>query len=262
MNDAIATEPVFRVLAAVGAAPKPPGVSEIRRALGLPLSTAHRLLSSLEQAGYIERYQSSTRYVLGANARQLAHSFFSRFRIREACIPYLQQIAFACGETTSLAVPVGWQSVRIASVPGTNEVVSSHSLGETRPLDASAGGRAMLAVMQADELDRYIAWRAQREPRITATALRRQLDAIRSSGYATEDTVFAPGRAELAIAIRAAERPVAAICIEGPVTAAEARRRDRKDLARWLSIAAGISRLAGEQPELAENPYAHLPPVP
>ena len=115
MNNTVATEPVFRVLAAISAAPRPLGVSEIRRALGLPLSTAHRLLSSLEQAGYIERYQSSTRYVTGANARQLAHSFFSRFRIREACIPYLQQIAFACGETTSLAVPVGWQSVRIAS---------------------------------------------------------------------------------------------------------------------------------------------------
>ena len=260
MNNTVATEPVFRVLAAISAAPRPLGVSEIRRALGLPLSTAHRLLSSLEQAGYIERYQSSTRYVTGANARQLAHSFFSRFRIREACIPYLQQIAFACGETTSLAVPVGWQSVRIASVSGTNDVVSSHSLGETRALDRSPGGLALLAAMPAETLNRFIAWRVAQEPRTTATALRRRLAATRACGYASEETVFAPGRAEIAIAIVANAKPFAAICLEGPVIAADEKRRDKKDVARWLAIAADISRLADEQAALAENHYAHLPP--
>ena len=255
-------EPVFRVLAAISAATRPVGVSEIRRALGLPLSTAHRLLSSLEQAGYIERYQSSTRYVPGANARQLARSFFSRFRIREACIPYLQQLAFACGETTSLAVPVGWQSVRIASVPGTNDIVSSHPPGETLPLDRSSGGLAMLAAMPPDTLNRFLGWRSAQAPRAGVTALRGELAAIRACGYAAQETTFAPGRAEIAIAIVAGGGPVAAICLEGPVIAAEEKRRDRKDVSRWLAIAAGISRLAGEQPELAENHYAHLPPEP
>lgn len=254
------SEQVFRVLAIISAATQPLGVSDIRRALGLPLSTAHRMLTSLEQAGYIERYQSSTRYVLGANARQLAHSFFSRFRIREACIPYLQQIAFACGETTSLAVPIGWQTVRIASVPGTNEVVSSHSLGETLPLDRSPGGMAMLAAMPREHSDRFLAWRAPQEPRINAATLRRQLRQIRDRGYALEETAFAPGRAALAIAIAPAGRAIAAICVEGPVTALEEKRRDRRDIARWLEIAAKITQLAAGQADLAENHYAHIVP--
>lgn len=193
-----------------------------------------------------------------AAARQLAHSFFSRFRIREACIPYLRQIAFASGETTSLAVPIGWQSARIASVSGTNEVVSSHSLGEIRPLDQSPGGLAMLAAMPAAEFTRFLKWRATHEPRRGAAALRRRIREVREHGYAMEQTVFAPGRA--AIAVCAAERPVAAICIEGPVVAFDAKRRDREEVARWLEIAAKVSHLAGEQTDIAENHYAHLSP--
>ena len=251
---------MFRMLTLIGGAVQPLGISEVRRTLGLPLSTAHRLLSSLEQAGYIERYQASTRYVMGRNARQLAHSFFSRFGIRDVCIPYMQQIAFSCGETTSLSIPIGVNSIRIASVPGSNEVVSSHSLGDTRPLDASIGGLAMLASMPKVALDAFLAWRTNVSPAPKIAVLKKQLKQVQACGYAFEETAFSPGRAAMAVAIKVSGHPIAAICLEGPVISIDKRRSGREHVQRWLAIAGEISHLAEEQPGMAKNHYEHIQP--
>jgi len=257
-------EQLFRVLSFVAGLRRPVGVSEVTRALELPLSTTHRLLSTLEKAGYVERYQASTSFVTGPQARQLAHSFFSRFGLREACLPYLRQIAFACGETTSLVVPVGWHCIRIATVTGTKDVVSSHALGDPRLLDQTPGGRSILANLPPERLEAFIAWRSTHAspgaPPPGFRELRSNLRLIRAAGYATGETPFSPGRAEIAMAVCRANQPIAAICIEGPVIYASPRAHDLASIARWQDITSSLSQLANEQSEQLADHYAHLGP--
>src|SRR5258708_11819151 len=143
------------ILETVGAAGRRQGVTEIARALDLAPGTVFRGLDALERAGYVGRYQASSRYVLGGAVNRLRRSLFARFHIREICLPYLQQLAFASGETVSLSVPVGWYAVRIAAAPGLKERTRSPPLGEERHPAQGAAAPAMLAFYPAAQVKRF-----------------------------------------------------------------------------------------------------------
>ena len=126
------TRRALHILEQVGAAEHPLGATEIGRALGISAGTVFRGLDALERAGYVGRFQSSAKFVLGKTVGALRQNLFARFAIRDICMPYLRQLAFASGETASLTVRLGWYGVRIAAAPGTNDVTSS-PLGRIRP---------------------------------------------------------------------------------------------------------------------------------
>src|ERR1700686_4111441 len=119
------TRRALRILGTVGAAERPLGATEIGRALGISAGTVFRGLDALERAGYVARFQSSAKFVLGKTVGALRQNLFARFAIRDICMPYLRQLAFASGETASLTVRLGWYGVGIAAAPGTHEVPSS-----------------------------------------------------------------------------------------------------------------------------------------
>lgn len=250
----------LRILETVGAADRPLGVTEIGRRLDVAAGTVFRGLDALERTGYVARYKSSSRFVLGASAAQLRQSLFARFHLRDICPPYLRQLAFASGETASLNVPVGWYAVRIAAAPGTSEVTSSPPLGEFRTFGQGCAGLALLAYAPPGSAERYVAW-AERNllhPQKLAS-LEQELTAIRARGFALEATEFAAGRAALALPIRTADRAIAAIAIEGPVLDL-AHPFHEPDLPRWSEIAQAVEHLVRAQPTFFENPFAHLDP--
>jgi DNA-binding IclR family transcriptional regulator len=250
----------LRILETVGAAAAPLGVTEIARRLDLPPGTVFRGLDALERSGYVARYQASSRYVLGAATGRLRQSLFAGFHIREVCLPYLRQLAFASGETTSLSVPIGWYAVRVAAAPGTNEVTSSPPLGEVRLLGEGGAAKAILAFAAADAVSRFLAWArhsGRRPP--AAKALTAELDDIRRRGFAIERTEFAAGHAALALPIRDGAQAIAAIAVEGPVLEL-ARPGYHDDLARWIEIVQAIEALVRARPAQFRNPFQHLDP--
>jgi DNA-binding IclR family transcriptional regulator len=248
----------LRILETIGRAERPLGVTEIGRRLAIPPGTAFRGLDALERGGFVGRFQASPRYVLGPTIDRLRQSLFARFPIREACMPYLRQLAFASGETTSLTVAIGWYGVRIAAAPGANEVTSSPPLGAVRPLAQGAAGRAILASMPQGSAAGITEWA---EKRGLGTADARELEAelmsIRQRGFAVEPTAFAPGRAGVALPVRADHHAIAAITIEGPVLDL-ANPRYHDDLDRWTEIVRTLQNLARAHPRLFENPFDHL----
>ena len=250
----------LRILETVGAAAVPLGVTEIARRLDLPPGTVFRGLDALERTGYVARYQSSSRHVLGATVARLRQSLFAGFHIREVCLPYLRQLAFASGETTSLTVPIGWYAVRIAAAPGTNEVTSSPPLGEVQPLYRSAAGKGLLAFDALDAVPRLMGWARRQKLRPPLPgALVAELDEIRERGFAVERTEFAAGHAALAVPVRDGARAIAAIAVEGPVLDL-ARPDYHDDLARWRDIVRAIEGLVRARPALFRNPFQHLDP--
>ena len=249
----------LRILETVGMAERPLGVTDIARRLDLPPGTVFRGLDALASQGYVARFQASSRYVLGEGVGRLRQSLFAGFHIREVCLPYLRQLAFASGETTSLSVPIGWYAVRIAAAPGTNEVTSSPPLGEVRTLGEGAAAKALLALSPPDAVSRFLAWARKRDLRWPAAPLQAELRDIRAHGFAIERTEFAAGHAALALPVRGAQRALAAIAIEGPVLDL-ARPDYHDDFARWIEIARAIETLIRARPALFRNPFEHLDP--
>ena len=246
----------LHILETVAAADQPIGVSAIGRQLDMPPGTAFRGLDALERAGYLMRYQASSKYVLGGAVSALRQNLFARFAIRDVGLPYLRQLAFACGETAALTVRIGWYGLRIAAAPGRNEVTSSPPLGDIRLLGDSGAGRAILAGLGDDDIARCRGF-TLRHGRAWPAAHDADLAAIRARGFAVEPTAFAKGRAALACPIAAEGRAVAAIAIEGPVL--DLTRPDfHDDLPQWRAIVVGVERLGRAHPALFAGPFDHL----
>lgn len=146
---------LFDILELLGSVGEPMTLTAIRQALDLPAATAHRGLATLEQTGFAERYQASTRYRLGPNARLLRQAFFARFDTRDRVLPFLRRLSYGTGETTSFSIRIGWFTVRIAVIVGTNAMLYASPIGEVRRLDDSLAGRAILAALPPVELARF-----------------------------------------------------------------------------------------------------------
>jgi len=248
----------LRILEAIGVADRPLGVTELGRNLAIPAGTAFRSLDALERGGLVSRFQSSPRYVLGPTLNRLRHTLFAQFPIRDVCTPYLRQLAFASGETTSLTVAVGWYGVRIAAAPGVNEVTSSPPLGVAGTLATGGACRAILAFLADGSAARMATW-AQKHalPIPAAHRLEAELVTIRQRGFAIEAAPFAARRASIALPIRAGGGTHAAIAIEGPVLDLD-NPRYHDDLGRWTEIVAAIEDLARIHPALFADPFGHL----
>lgn len=248
----------LQILRAVGTADHPIGVSELARQLRLSGGTAFRSLDALERSGYVRRHQASSRYVPGGMVHRLRQRLFASYPLRNVAMPYLRQLAFASGETSSLTVMVGWYAVRIAAAPGTNDVTSSPPLGQVNTLADNAAGQAILA-FRAD-VDRFAAWAQQPGgARIAPETLDAELAGIRQRRFALQPMTFPAGRASLALPVRGPHGAFAAIAVEGPVLDLESPRY-HDDLERWIEIVAALEALVRTHPELTQNPFGHLDP--
>jgi DNA-binding IclR family transcriptional regulator len=223
---------LFDILELLGFADQPMTLTAIRQALDLPASTAHRGLATLEQTGFAERYQASTRYRLGPNARLLRQTFFVRFEARDRVLPFLRRLSSATGETTSFSIRISWFTVRIAVVVGTHGMLYARPIGEVRRLDDSLAGRVILAALPPTELARFKQYaRAGNQP---------------PAGSATDKNMVTR------VLMDSDHRPAAVVAIEGPVmveTCGAARR-----VTEWWDI---LDQLADALTPV-EHHYSHL----
>jgi DNA-binding IclR family transcriptional regulator len=172
---------VFLVLRWLARELRPTSAAELSKALSLPMTTTVRALSTLEAAGYAERFQTSNRYVLGKAARTLAFGFLAQFPIRNLAMPYLQRLTLETGFTSALFVRLGWYAVRVAAVLGQTMIVHRTPIGEARDLVTGVPSKAMLAFLNGDEIASAIA-RAEMDPP-RDEALRAELAERRKVGF-------------------------------------------------------------------------------
>jgi DNA-binding IclR family transcriptional regulator len=251
----------LRVLDIVNAAASPIGVTAVAELAQTPPGTAFRSLDALERCGFVTRYRASTQYTTGEATSRLKQSLFAKFRLRDVCLPFLKRLTYATSETTTLTVPVGWYGVRVAVVAGTSAVRSAAASGLVGPLTQDFASKAILASYSDEELTRFrAASKRLGIPKALFDRLELELGEIRRLGYATEPVDFAPGRVALALPIRWQGHAIGAIGLNGPVIVS-ATGPAPADLALWNEAIAEIEQLIAAQPELADNPFAHMDPM-
>jgi DNA-binding IclR family transcriptional regulator len=237
----------LRILDEIARSSHPLSVTEIARALALPPGTVFRSLDALLRTGLAARYQASARYIAGPAAERLQRSVISSFIVREICLPWLRQLGSISAETVSLHVRIGWNEVRICSVPGTGEVMTLPPIGEMHELGESCAGQAILAFLHKSEIATYLAVRGRDQVRLN---LRRSLNRIVSRGFAT-----AEGEQEtIAFPVRFNGQMSAAIAIEGPFSVSATSEQ----ISDCRQVIGNIEALASAKPSLFANPFAHL----
>jgi DNA-binding IclR family transcriptional regulator len=218
------------------------GITEIASALGMGKSKAHLVVSSMAEIGLLLRVPGG-RYRIGWRALQLdriaAETTPFRLPGRSAAVA----LARRTGETIHLAALDGGQVVYVDRMQGDRATTLPLSeIGKRLPAHCSGVGKALLAYLDAEAVDAYLARHGmERFTKATITdprKLRRELDEIRRTGLAYDREEVLAGLACVAAPIRDQDgQVIAAISISGTVE----RQRDNADEYRRLVLAASKS---------------------
>lgn len=129
-------------------------VPEITQLLGLPRASAHELVSTLADRGYIQSLPDSPgRYVLGVRAFRLGAAYERDLDLATVGRESARKIASACGETVQIVIRDGAFAVFIVRIDSTHSIRLVSHVGSRLPAYCTAGGKAMLSVLADDELD-------------------------------------------------------------------------------------------------------------
>lgn len=123
---------------------EPLRLAEISAATGLYKSTILRLMTSLEQFGYIRRLADG-RYQIGATPFALGRAYQSGFRLADHVVPVLRRLVAEGTESTSFHVREGDSRVVLHRVNSGHSTLDRVAEGDLLPLDRGGPGRVILA---------------------------------------------------------------------------------------------------------------------
>ncbi len=183
-------------------------LSEIARDACLHKSTAHRLLASLIDLGYVQKTdERECFYQLTWKLYEIAGRMLGNADIIAIARPILDGLRDACRETVHLVTRDGADIVYLYKAESeSNAYYMASRIGMRRPLHCTAAGKAILAMLEADDVARI--WdmsdkQALTEHTITSLdALSRELAVTRQRGYAIDDEENEAGLRCIAAAIR------------------------------------------------------------
>jgi IclR family pca regulon transcriptional regulator len=192
------------VIRAFGADTPSLTLSEVARATGLTRAATRRFLLTLGDLGDVRcdgRYFELTPRVL-----ELGYAFLSSLSLPEVAEPHLERLVAEVHESSSVSVLDGDDIVYVARVPTSRIMRVSINVGTRFPAYATSMGRVLLAGMEPDEIDAFLA-RAElvRLSARTITAepkLRAELARVRRQGWAMVDQELEEGLRSVAAPIR------------------------------------------------------------
>ncbi|MEQ4544700.1 MAG: helix-turn-helix domain-containing protein, partial [Pantoea agglomerans] len=122
-------------------------LTELAQQAGLPNSTTHRLLSTMQQQGFVRQVGDLGLWTIGAHAFVVGSSFLQSRNLLALVHPVLRSLMEQSGETVNLAVLdlSDHQAVIIDQVQCTQLMRMSAPIGGKLPMHASGAGKAFLA---------------------------------------------------------------------------------------------------------------------
>lgn len=166
------------------------GITEISEMLGLYKSNVFNILTTFEEAGYVEKNLENNKYRLGTKILELAYTISSNIDFRRIILPYLQKIAEQSNETAYLGMPYKNEVLYLDMIIPKNTLPTKSILGDTAPLYCTAIGKAMMAYYPEDRIMEVISEGlvpVTNNTIIEKDKLLEELKRIVSKGYAVDN---------------------------------------------------------------------------
>ena len=232
-------------------------LTELSEAAGLPPSTTHRLLTTLESERFVRPDQQGGVWRIGV-AAFFVGSAFARSRDKLSLTrPYLRRLMEMSGETSNLFVESDGEAICIGQIESRHAMRAITGVGGRVLMHSSGAGKALLAFMEPMRRKRMLA--AMPLARITDMtitdrgALSAALGEVQSVGFAVDDEEHALGlRCVAAPIFNEYGEAVAAISVSGPSARIPSERLN--SLGRMTAQAANEATrdFGGEAPVAAQ----------
>jgi DNA-binding IclR family transcriptional regulator len=191
-------------------------LGEIAGHAGVPKPTAHRIVTSLVAEGALERGHDG--YRLGLRLFELGERVHMKRDVREAALPFLQDLYGATHHTVHLAVLEGRDVVYVERIRGHDPVPLPSSVGGRQPAHCTAVGKALLA-HRADVMAILATTRLRAKTRHTITdpaVLEHDLARVRTRGVAIDREEAVLGVHCVAAPIFVDGAAIASLSVSGP----------------------------------------------
>jgi len=199
-------------------------LTELAQQAGLPNSTTHRLLTTMQQQGFVRQVGDLGFWTIGAHAFVVGSSFLQSRNLLALVHPVLRSLMESSGETVNLAVLdlSDFQAVIIDQVQCTQLMRMSAPIGGKLPMHASGAGKAFLAHLSDDKVTALLHQKGLHyytpNTLMSPQSLKTNLAQIRTRVFSFDDEEHALGLRCVAAPIYDEHgEPFAALSISGPI---------------------------------------------
>jgi IclR family KDG regulon transcriptional repressor len=224
------------------------GISEIAQAVDLHKATAHRIVTTLVNYGYLERAGDGQKYRLGLVLPELGFKVIRRMDLRREALPHMLQLVEQWDETCDLSVFDQGQVFYVEVVKGNRALSIAAAVGQRLPAYCTASGKLFLAYLPNDALESYLSRPLISYTENTITSkeeLLKRLKTIRSQGYAVDKEEMEEGVYAIAAPICNDQgKMVAAMSVPSPVSRLD-DEREVEIIESLKQAALNISRRLG-----------------
>jgi IclR family KDG regulon transcriptional repressor len=195
-------------------------LNEIVQLSGLPKTSIHRMLGSLEAMAFLEK-DLDGKYALGLLFLQFGQLVSERLDIRHTAYPLMKALGDEIGEAVNLIIRDGNEGIYIEKIDSTKPVRVYTQIGRKSPLYAGACPRILLAYLPEQEIDAYL-HDTELKPIASGTIISREqlllaLKESKQSGYSVSHSELEDYTSAVAAPIfDITGRVVAGLSIAGP----------------------------------------------
>lgn len=188
---------------------------------GIPTSTAHRILMTLEKRGFAELSEDSNEWSVGIESFRVGNSYLERTNLIESSRKVMRNLMETTGETANLAIADDGAVVFISQVESHNPIRAFFRPGSRGNMHASGIGKALLANMLKRDVEKILQSKGcpeYTEKTLTSpNALFLDLETTRRRGWAFDDEERYVGMRCIAACIyNSYGEAVAGISVSGP----------------------------------------------
>jgi DNA-binding IclR family transcriptional regulator len=216
-------------------------VSEISNRLGIPPSTAHRLLSSMRSADLLEQDRRRGGYRLGLKLFSLGSTVLGSMDIHRISVDAMEELHRITRMSVHLAVFDGEGVLVVRKIGSARELSTSLNLMERAPAHCTGVGKAILAHQPREAVDRVFAGELTRftpHTIVERDPFDRELATIAQRGFSVDDQEHNIGIRCVAVPIfNEAATAFAAISVSG--TAWELTTAAVDEIAKTVKLHAG-----------------------
>lgn len=191
---------VVRVIAAFPEGVSVLQLSELAERAELPLTTAHRLVRQLAQHGLLEAGAGGS-VRLGLRLWELVNRNSPTLALRQAAMPFMEDIQHVLNQNVNLAVLDGWEALFVERLSRRGSVANRAQIAGRLAVHVSSAGLALMShqprSVQADYLEQF----ADPAGKVTAEELRALLSEAAHQGYAQLAGVIDPDTWGIAVPV-------------------------------------------------------------
>lgn len=164
---------------------------------GIPKSSAHGLLHTMVESGWLDYSEQTRYYQLGLHSWQIGHAYDGHRGLVDAASAAMDMLVSRLGETVQLARLEGIENVYIGIRQSPHPMRMASSVGMRLHAHATGIGKALLSTLSDSEVESRLS--AVALPRLTENTMTevpeilRIVDRVRHLGFAVDDEEFIAG---------------------------------------------------------------------